>query len=147
MTERYYRNRRAGVVDRAVHLPLPAAENDRVAKLAEDYFCDLYGLPHDDGLRPKNAEIEVGPASIDVKWTPLLRGRLIHRLDSRTRCTYYVLVVNQPEDFHLAGWAWGFELRASVMDLGHGRTYALDQEKLHQNVDLMMATLYLVRVS
>ncbi len=142
--ERYHRNRARGIEDRAIALPLPAAENDRAAKGAEDYFADIYGLPHADNDGPENAEFVCGTASIDVKWTPRLNGRLLHSMTSRTRATYYVLVVGT---YAVAGWAWGYELHRSVRDLGHGRTYCLDQEDLHENVDMMMATLGYVDTS
>lgn len=145
MVVRYDRNRRRGIVDRAVKTPVPARENDRLAKAAEVLFAVTYGLPIPSDARPVDSEFTLGKATIDVKWTPRLDGSLIHFMGSRTRSTFYVLIVGM-DPMTIVGWAWGKDLHASVRDLGHGPTYVLRQDELRAaSVDLLMASLYRTR--
>jgi len=146
--DRYRRNRAAGVEDKAIALHGSGEHNDEMAKAAEDHFAILYGLKPSNNRRPTDAEFLVRDASIDVKWTPYEHGMLIHAMSSRTRATFYVLVVGASRGlFRVAGWAWGFELHRSIVGPPKLRvpTYALPQDRLRQNLDIQMATLYVLR--
>lgn len=72
----------------------------------------------------------------DVKTTPYANGKLLLR-PSKTankQCDYYVLVTGKMPKYRIIGWASAKELirKANLIDLGHGPTYALDQDKLHR---------------
>lgn len=141
--ERYLRNRAAGVVDRIVRPHGSAIDNDIMAKAAEVYFARRYGLPVPHNRRPTDWEFHVEDATIDVKWTPYESGYLIHAMSSKTRATFYVLVVGTEKTFAIAGWQWGFILHQSVV--GPPRfpvaCYGLPQDNLRHNIDIQMATL------
>ena len=155
MGDRYDWNRAKGVKDRIVHANRPLRENDEMAKAAENFFADRYGLPHNDRQGRRNAAFvkrfrfngRLIETSIDVQWTEHENGRLIHTYDSPARATAYVLVIGAPDKgrpFRLVGWAWGYELHdpGSVTDLGYGKVFAIRQEELRPNVDNLVAGLF-----
>jgi hypothetical protein len=153
MADRYRRSRQLGIADRAVALPYDPETTDDRAKRAEIWFADRFGLPHPEEDGPRDWDFrfttsEYPPrlVTIDVKWSDYPRGHLIHRQQSRTRCSHYILVIGEADAwgssaFRLAGWAYGYELHGSIRDLGHGPVYALSQSELHPDVDRLMAAL------
>lgn len=164
---RYRLNRKRGVVDRAVKLHGTPEHNDRVAKMAEDFFADLYGLPHDNSDKPRNAEFRIGVSTCDVKQSPYETGHLIQMTAAKTRCTFYVLVIGDPLDpdvptpFRIGGWEWGstFHRREHVQAAGsicpHCKrqivkveSWVMGQEQIKPpiSLDMQMATLGVLRV-
>jgi hypothetical protein len=149
MASRYDRNRKAGIVDRAIALPREARETDQLAAEAEWFIADRYGLPRtvndgpDEGwdfVLDHQPRAKARATTVDIKWTPLLNGSLLCVL-GKVRAHVYVLVVGPVRaDFQAVGFAWAATLRASVRDKGHGPTHALTQDELHPNVDLLFAS-------
>jgi hypothetical protein len=134
--ERYRVNRANGVVDRAVSIENPE-ETDRIAAMAEDFVRVYLRLPPQWGIEdtsgPQGPEIvNWDGRTIDVKWSKYATARLIQRIGSGGEgADVYVLVTGQPGDFVIRGWATKDELHSTIIDLGHGPTYGLEQGRLH----------------
>lgn len=70
---------------------------------------------------------------IDVKWTAGDGHKLLVNLEKDTGNTdVFVLVVGKPPRLTVVGWAYERELMLpqNIVDLGWGKTYALEQEVL-----------------
>jgi hypothetical protein len=143
--ERYTTNRRKGIEDRAVSRR--DADSDRVDAAAELFVGQRYGIADQvQTSRPTPCDFRVGVAHLDVKHTNLLSGGLLRYAHTGKRrehwCTAYLLVVGPEDDFQLAGWEWGHILRESWRaDLPRPAHY-IAQDKLRQNVDILMAATF-----
>ena len=63
-------------------------------------------------------------------------GKLLLRpskVEKKRTCDYYALVTGKMPKYRIVGWASAAELidKKNLTDLGHGPTYALEQDKLH----------------
>jgi hypothetical protein len=72
----------------------------------------------------------------DIKTTVYTNGKLLLRpskVEKKRTCDYYVLVTGKMPKYRIVGWASAAELidKKNLIDLGHGPTYALEQDKLH----------------
>ena len=71
--------------------------------------------------------------SWDIKTTKYTTGKLINPMSKNTTGNWadvYVLVINEFPVMTIVGWAGAKELRSSVIDLGNGPVYGLEQEEL-----------------
>ena len=165
--ERYESSRAAGVIDRAIKLPFNPRETDRLAKMAEYWFLQRYGMESQvqGGMdtcdfryyfKTKKYQVDKYPvqrvAHGNIKWTPRLDGHLVVPKDGgdKHRCLVYVLIVgdpDHPETLRCGGWAWGHRIVTPehLTDLD-GRLpkagYALPQADLWQNPDILMACTF-----
>jgi len=133
--QRHSVNRQSGTTDRQMGL------NDKL-------FIDLNGVGGELavckalGVYP---DLEIGPRSggfdlvtrrgyrADVKTTAVQKGRLLAFLDKKPEDSdIYILVVGEIPNYEIVGWCWAEELLKpeNIIDLGHGRTYALSQDRL-----------------
>lgn len=132
--QRQHANRSAGVTDGKVG-PQSADETDLIGFGAELAFCKLFNVYPDFGIAPRRGSSDCSRfgESIDVKATTRPRGRLLaitRKAELAADC-YALMVVTWPA-FRFAGFARAADLldTARVIDLGHGRTYGLDQDAL-----------------
>jgi len=91
-----------------------------------DTEVDLEDLPEYDLISPKGSRV-------DVKTTKYKNGKLLATLNKKVDAVdIYVLVIGQFPDYNLAGWCFSQELirDENIIDLGHGKGYALDQDNL-----------------
>jgi hypothetical protein len=73
----------------------------------------------------------------DIKTTPYANGKLLLRpskVKKGRTCDYYALVTGKMPRYRIIGWASAAELidKKNLTDLGHGPTYALEQDRLHR---------------
>lgn len=71
---------------------------------------------------------------IDVKTTKYKNGKLLATLKKgKTPADVYFLVTGQFPSYSIIGWTWSSDLfkDENIVDLGHGDTYALPQERLN----------------
>lgn len=93
-----------------------------------DTETDLITLPKYDLVTKKGTKI-------DVKTTKYKNGKLLATLKkSKGECDVYLLVVGTFPEYNLVGWAKDSELldEKNIVDLGHGKGYALEQHQLKQ---------------
>ena len=99
-------------------------------------FCKLRNLFPDLTIGPRKGGWDVlspGGEGIDVKVTHREVGRLLATLKKRLEdADYYVLMIGKCPDYRFAGYATAEALlrEENIMNLPHGRCYALDQDKL-----------------
>ena len=112
------------------------SDSDRDGILGELAFCQLMNVWPDLGLTPRSgsADCLVKNKRIDIKTTRRLNGRLLCTLKDNPDVDIYVLALLDDDSVTFAGYATKTELRqdANIIDLGHGKGYALDQNKLHK---------------
>jgi len=75
--------------------------------------------------------------TIDVKQTQYKTGRLLATLkkNSDDNCSdIFVLVIGTFPDYEIIGWCYKEELlkEENILDLGHGKGYALNQDRLRK---------------
>ena len=71
--------------------------------------------------------------TIDVKTTPLEYGKLVVPLKKKSSPSeFYVLVTGNLPTFTIRGYASKDEVFGSIIDLGHGPCFGLDQDQLKQ---------------
>jgi len=98
----------------------------KALNLYPDTEIDLVDLPKFDLLTAKGN-------TVDVKTTKYLSGKMLATLKKNIAdCNIYVLVVGTFPAYRIAGWCWAEELlkEENIIDLGHGKGYALTQDKL-----------------
>jgi hypothetical protein len=98
---------------------------------AFNYFPDLTVGPRKGGWDAKGRAGE----TIDIKVTKYNSGKLLATLKKKPEdAQYYVLLVGECPTYRLAGYATAEELLKpeNITDLGHGKGYALTQDKLNQ---------------
>lgn len=131
--QRYTKDRKQGVVDRAINVGPDPLLNDAMAAAAEEYVAKALGLPFAGAIdKPDRGwDMSFGGRRVQVKWTQYEHGKLIASPMQTNTADYYVLVTGSTTDeFTIAGWATAKELKSSTTDLGYGITYALGQERL-----------------
>lgn len=162
--QRYDESRAAGAPDHAIKLPFSPRETDRLAKMAEYWFLQRYGMESQVKntkdtcdfryhFKTKKYNVDKYPqprvAHGNIKWTPRLEGRLIvpDKGPDQHRCLVYVLIVgnpDKPETLRCGGWQWGHKVMLSDnLDGTLPREgYAINQSDLWQNPDLLMAATF-----
>jgi hypothetical protein len=74
--------------------------------------------------------------TVDIKTTPHGSGKLIVPMwkneEEEKRSDIYVLVTGKIPTFKIRGWATADAVFNSIIDLGHGPCYGLDQNQLTQ---------------
>lgn len=103
--------------------------------VAEIAFCKFKNVCLDMTVQPrsKGADCIVDGRRIDIKATRRSNGRLLAVPSKTTQDTdIFVLAIVDNNVVTFAGWAWAKDLLNDVnlIDLGHGPTYALDQDNL-----------------
>jgi hypothetical protein len=101
---------------------------------ATNSYPDLT-LAGEPGTRPK-ADTHLFGSLWDVKTTKRADGRLLVRPTKRGQkaCEYYVLVTGSMPNYKIVGWIHAEDLfwNHNLKDLGHGKTYVIEQDQLRK---------------
>lgn len=134
--ERIWRNTKAKVVEQKKG-EQAAWETVFHGACAEYAYAKAFNLYPDFTTHPRSGGVELlsrKQLKVDVKQTPNPKGRLLVKLGVEPgEADFYVLVTGVPPTFHIRGYAYSQEIidEKNIIDLGHGPTYALEQDKLH----------------
>ena len=137
---RYKFNRQGGVKNRKRSPESPASieVNGMGAELA---FCKAFNLWPDltVGVRSGGGDaLNQDGKSVDVKATPHVNGMLLVTPDKVEHgIDLYALVTGFMPYYNVIGYATRYEIfkKENMVDLGHGKSYGLPQEKLHEYDD------------
>lgn len=141
---RYSSNRGAGVVDRKIG-PQSASETDLNGVGAEIAFCKMINVYPDLSISPRSGGRDLvmpNGACVDVKTTKYPDGMLLATLKKTAiGVDVFVLVVGQMPEYTYIGWQYRDVLinKNSIVDLGYGPTYGLEQWELIKTVPVLLA--------
>lgn len=128
-------NRASGVANKRIG-PQSDYQTDLDGLVAEIAFAKWRNVAPDLSVRPRagSADAVVDKARVDVKSTRRKDGRL---LAARGKATHndvdiYVLAIVEDNVVNFPGWAKASDLLKdeNLIDLGHGKGYAMTQEQL-----------------
>jgi hypothetical protein len=130
-------NQAAGVRDQRRDSMKQAIELDMLGAVAEVAFCKWQNVYPDLSVRPRrgSADALLSGKKVDVKATDRRNGRLIATYGKEMdQADIYVLAIVEDLVVDFVGYATAQDLlcEASVKDLGHGPTYALEQSQLRR---------------
>jgi hypothetical protein len=112
---------------------------DIMGMMGEYAFSKAFNTFPDLGLSPRSgsADGKIKNKSYDVKTTHYKTGRLLCTLKDNPDVDVYVLAIADKASVNLVGWASKRDLRQekNLIDLGHGKGYALTQDELHSIED------------
>lgn len=129
-------NRSATVTNGRVG-PQSDHQTDMDGMVAEMAFCRAHNYWPDLSIAPRSGSADcIGRDGrrIDIKATRYRNGKLLAVPGKRQEPSdIYVLGVVSDEHVDFIGWASAAELLndSNLIDLGHGPTYALPQDRLH----------------
>lgn len=107
--------------------------------MAEYAFCKWKNVFPDLAPSPRSgsADCVYKGLRIDIKSTRYLSGKLLATLKDNPDVDIYVLAIVKDREIDFVGWASKEELcrEENIKDLGHGRGYCLEQEKLRKFVE------------
>lgn len=110
------------------------SEADVIGMMAEYAFAKRFNTFPDMGLTPRSGSADgiYNGKRYDVKATTYLTGRLLCTLKHNADIDVYVLAIVDKNKVIFPGFALAKELRHddNLTDLGHGKGYALTQDKL-----------------
>jgi len=110
------------------------AEADVSGVIAEYAFSKLFNTFPDLGLSPRSgsADGQLNGKGYDVKSTTYKTGRLLSTLKVNPDVDFYVLGIVDKDEVNFVGWADKKDLirEENIVNLGHGKGYALTQDKL-----------------
>jgi hypothetical protein len=134
---RHASNRSAGVANQRIG-PQDDAFTDLNGMGGEWAFCRMTRHYPDTSIDPRHGGYDVlthRDYTAEIKTTGLEGGQLlVKRNKTLSDAQVYVLVIGRFPTYRIAGWAWAGELLVpdNLVDLGHGLTYAMHQERLHK---------------
>jgi len=116
-------------------------EADIMGMMGEYAFAKRFNLFPDFGLSPRSCSADGrlrDGTAYDVKTTHYKTGRLLCTLKENRDVNIYILAIADKNTINLVGWAGGAQLRQeeNLIDLGHGKGYALTQDKLRSMDEL-----------
>ena len=132
---RTFVSRADGVVDRKIG-PQSGADADMDGLLGELAFCQAHNVWPDLGMKSRSGSYDcvVRGKRIDIKTTRHANGRLLCTLKDNPDVDVYVLAVIEKNNKYVnfVGCANKADLckPENIVDLGHGKGYALDQSRL-----------------
>jgi hypothetical protein len=110
------------------------SEADVIGMMAEYAFAKRFNTFPDMGLTPRSGSADgvFNGKRYDVKATTYKNGRLLCTLKHNPDVDVYVLAIVDSNTVHFSGFAMATDLRQeqNLTDLGHGKGYALTQDKL-----------------
>lgn len=125
--------RRLSVTDRKM-AKLSGQQIDEDGLIGEYAFCKTFNAFCDFVPDPRSgsADCVIGGYRIDVKSTRRANGRLLVTLKENTDVDIYVLAIIEENTVRFPGYATRAEIcrEENIVDLGHGRGFALPQERL-----------------
>jgi len=111
------------------------AEADVLGVMAEYAFAKKFNTFPDLGLTPRSGSADgvLNGKRYDIKSTTYKTGRLLSTMKVNPDVDIYVLAVVDGNEVDLVGWAKKEELikDENIVNLGHGKGYALTQDKLN----------------
>jgi hypothetical protein len=112
-TGREAAGRACGAIDRRIGGKYDNRINDGYAAQAEEWVCDLFGVPFNGTLSGPDPGYDFLWAAmrVDVKWTPHRNGKLLLACDKRNPADVFVFVFGEMDEApEIGGWAflWDF---------------------------------------
>lgn len=112
------------------------ADADVIGLMAEFAFAKRFNCFPDLGLKPRSGSYDgrINGKRYDIKATKHKNGRLLCTMKDNPDVDIYVLAIVDQPVVRLVGYASKDELRheGNLIDLGHGKGYAMTQDKLQQ---------------
>ena len=140
-TGRLRANAKAGVFNRqrSTDPPEDVEMNGMGAEMA---YCKAFNLWPDLTLTPRvgGSDCTHGSKTVDVKATAYVRGKLLVTPDKKDKGTdLYALVTGWMPHYTIVGYATSDEVfnDDNLQETGHGVSYVLTQEKLHEYDDII----------
>lgn len=134
--KRYDSNRKSGVKDMKVGNQ--STELTDLEGLAGEFaFCKAFNLFPDLSILPRSGShdcITHKGKTVDIKTTRYPNGKLVERVTNKLKADIYVLMVGEFPTYECIGWVESGEFlkEENITDLGHGKTYAMTQNKLNR---------------
>lgn len=112
------------------------AEADVIGMMAEYAFAKQFNVFPDLGLSPRSGSADgiIKGKRYDIKATTYKTGRLLCTVKDNPDVDVYVLAIVSGNEIDIAGWEYKENLRKeeNMIDLGHGKGFALTQDKLQK---------------
>jgi len=109
--------------------------NDLIGVCGEMVFAKQFNVYMDMSFQPRSGGHDFvmnSGKTVDIKTTEYDNGRLIvPKWKDDKRSDIYVLVTGQLPTFTIRGYALSDEVFTSVIDLGYGPCFGLQQDQLH----------------
>lgn len=125
--------RSAGVKDMKIG-PQEGDEADIVGLIAEYAFAKQFNVFPDLGLSPRSGSADgiIKGKRYDIKATTYKSGKLLCTVKDNPDVDVYILAIVSNNEVNVVGWEYKENLRKdeNLIDLGHGKGYALTQDKL-----------------
>ncbi len=109
--------------------------NDLLGVCGEMVFAKTFNIYLDLCFHNRSGghDLVLKGKTVDVKTTARTNGKLVVPMKKkRSPSEVYALVTGDLPTFTIRGYATADEVFSSVIDLGHGECYGLDQDQLHQ---------------
>jgi hypothetical protein len=105
--------------------------------IAEFAFCKWKNIYPDLTINPRSggSDCVINKKRVDIKTTRYKQGRLLATISKKpTDVDVYILSIIEDNKVTFVGWAMSDELlqQSNIVDLGHGKSYALAQSQLRQ---------------
>ena len=112
------------------------AEADVIGMMAEYAFAKQFNAFPDLGLSPRSGSADgiIKGKRYDIKATTYKTGKLLCTMKDNPDVDVYILAIVSGNEVDIAGWEYKENLRKeeNLIDLGHGKGYALTQDKLQK---------------
>lgn len=112
------------------------AEADVIGMMAEYAFAKQFNVFPDMGLSPRSGSADgvVKGKRYDIKATTYKTGKLLCTVKDNPDVDVYILAIVSNNEVDVVGWEYKENLRKeeNLIDLGHGKGYALTQDKLQK---------------
>ena len=112
------------------------AEADVIGMMAEYAFAKQFNVFPDLGLSPRSGSADgvIKGKRYDIKATTYKTGKLLCTMKDNPDVDVYILAIVSGNEIDIAGWEYKENLRKeeNLIDLGHGKGYALTQDKLQK---------------
>ena len=111
------------------------AEADVLGMMAEYAFSKKFNTFPDLGLTPRSGSADgvLNGKRYDIKSTTYKTGQLLSTMKVNPDVDIYILGIVENNEVDFVGWAFKQNLikEENIVNLGHGKGYALAQEKLN----------------
>jgi hypothetical protein len=112
------------------------AEADVIGMMAEYAFAKQFNVFPDLGLSPRSGSADgvIKDKRYDIKSTTYKTGKLLCTTKDNPDVDVYILAIVSGNEVDIVGWEYKDNLRKeeNLIDLGHGKGYALTQDKLQK---------------
>jgi hypothetical protein len=112
----------------------PMHQTDEDGAIGEYAFCKHHNIFFDPSIAVRSGSYDclLKGFRIDIKTTRRDTGRLIATTKINADIDIFALAIIRENEVYFPGWVKASELykEENILDLGYGKTYALDQSKL-----------------